>query len=132
MYPSPHLSPIAEALCKQHEADKKFLEEELKAKVKSKAKTGSAVTSRDNQAGDAVVADKSGPSKLGEAKGEQKGGSARPQQTVLREVNILDDLEKEFNKMYGRGVLDCPKKGTQPTKKVSSEDYQVKQLLWYE
>ena len=115
----PCLFPTAEALCKQHEADKKFLEEELKTKGKSKAKTDSAVASRENQTSGAVVTDKPDPPKVGEPKGEQKGESAKPQQTVLREVNILDDLEKEFNKMYGRGVLDFPKKGSQSNKQVS-------------
>ena len=51
--------------------------------------------------------------------------STESKPTVLKDVNILDDLEKEFSNVYGRGVLDYHSKqllgGTQQQTGKSSD-----------
>ncbi len=89
-------SCAVKSTCKQHEAEKKYLEDELKSKGNQR-KHVSKPTPR--QPVDSTTTDENMPSELTAAAAppdDSKKMAAAPH--PRKEINILEDLDKEFNK----------------------------------
>ncbi len=105
------LSLAANAICEQHEAEKKFLEDELNSKRKSRSKQSDLT--KEGMSETTKTARENIPELTDNKTSDSTDAPAKPKTTVLKEVNILDDLEKEFSRLYGRGVLDYHSKQMQ-------------------
>lgn len=110
-------------LCKQHEAEKKYLEEEINRKGKRKPNSHHPKTDTAGNITRTCSNPDQTPNQQATSINTEPGPSLvlEPKQTALKEVNILEDLEKKFGSMYGRGrLLDYHAVNKKPGARVSS------------